>query len=273
MMGMMARKVWNTYCRLYGSFGEGPVSVPKVLSRMRISEPMCRKVVWTLGRGGLLERVGKEGREVKFRIVPPTEAVPKLVLSSPHVRYREVLRFFGSIQGLDWYVVGTTALNYHAPYHAPTIELASKRPVQLRKKAKGFGHICFQVSDEVPAEFEEAELEGIHFKISSVEDAVVQAYANYPNTPIGVSGLDYMAAIAMRAKGEHLNTKRFRELPLGARKHLRRVMAYLNFKRDLTKEPPADEVEEEAWRRRFADTRGKVVDMVDTLSLGAVMWM
>lgn len=270
---MIEKEIWATYCKLYGEFGEGPVSVPEALKRIKISPPMCKKAFWVLKQKGLLERLGRENRRVKFRVVPPREAGMRLALKHPDVRFREIMNFFAAIKGLDWYVVGTTALNYHAPYHAPTIELASKHPMQLRKKVTRFGHIRSQVSDEVAAEFEEAELEGIHFKISSVEDAVIQAYANYPNTPISVSSLDYMAAIAMRAKGEHLNAERFKELPPEARKHLRWVMAHLNFKRNLIKEPPTDEVEEEAWRRQFADARGKVVDMVDTLSLEAVVWM
>ena len=264
MMEMMARKVWNTYCRLYGHFSEGPVSVPEVLSRMRISEPMCRKVVWTLGRGGLLERVGKEGREVKFRIVPPAEAVPKLVFSSPHVRYRELMRFFGSIRGLDWYLVSTTALNYYSPYYAPSLELGSRANRRLRAAVK-VPYLKVQISKRVPKSYEVVELEGVVFKIASVEDAIVQSYATYPKTPIALHSLDYMAAIAMKIKGKKLDTKRFDELPASAREHLRGVVKNLSLERD-----PLNEIGDMAELFLSASPSIHVCRLVETLAEDAI---
>lgn len=264
MRKMMTRNVWNTYCRLYGRFGEGPVSVPEVLSHIRISKPMCRKVVWTLGRGGLLERVGKDGREVKFRIVPPAEAVPKLVLSSPHVRYRELLRFFGSIQGLDWYLVGTTALNYYAPYYAPSLELGSRNPGRFKRVVKS-PYLRVQISKRVPKSYEVAELEGVVFKIASIEDAIVQSYAAYPKTQIALHSLDYTAAIAMKIKGEKLDTKRFDELPAPAREHLRGVVENLSPERD-----PLNEIGNMAELFLSASPSTHVCRLVETLAEDAL---
>jgi hypothetical protein len=264
MMEMMARKVWDTYCRLYGRFGEGPISVPEVLSRMRISEPMCRKVVWTLKREGLLERVRKEGRKVKFRIVPPAEVATKLVLSSPHVRYRELLKFFGSIQWVDWYVVGTTALNYYAPYYAPSLELGSENPRQLNAALK-FPYLRVQSSKRVPKSYEVAELEGVVFKIASVEDAIVQSYAAYPKTQIALHSLDYMAAIAMKIKGGKLDTKRFDELPAPARKHLRGVVKNLSSERD-----PLNEIGDMAELFLSAAPSTHVCRFIETLAEDAL---
>lgn len=264
MMEMMARKVLNTYCRLYGRFGEGPISVPEILSRMRISEPMCRKVVWTLRQGGLLERVGKDGREVKFRIVPPAEVTTKMILSSPHVRYRELLRFFGSIQGLDWYLVGTTALNYYAPYYAPNLEFGSKEPRRL-KAAMGSPYLRVQVSKRVPKSYEVAELEGMVFKIASVEDAIVQSYATYPKTPIATHSLDYMAAIAMKIKGRKLDAKRFDELSAPAREHLREVIKNFSPERD-----PLDEIGDMAELFLSASPPTHASRLIETLAEDAL---
>lgn len=264
MMEMMAKKVWNTYCRLYGRFGEGPISVPEILSRMRISEPMCRKVVWTLRRRELLKQVGKEGREVKFQIVPPTEVATKLVLSSPHVKYRELLRFFGSIKGLDWYLVGTTALNYYAPYYAPNLELGSKEPRRL-KATMEFPYLRVQVSKQVPKRYEVAELEGVVFKIASVEDAIVQVYTTYPKTPIVPHSLDYMAAIAMKIKGKKLDIKRFDELPASTRKHLREVIKNLSPERD-----PLNEIGDMAELFLSAPPSTHASRLIETLAEGAI---
>lgn len=259
MMKMMPRKVWNTYCELYGRFGGGAVSVPDILSRMRISEPMCRKAVWTLRRGGLLEQVGKEGREVKFRITPPAEAAAKLALSSPHVRYRELLRFFESIRGLDWYLVGTTALNYYSPYYAPRLELGSEEPRRL-KMAKS-PYLCVQISRGAPRSYEVVELEGVGFRIASVEDAIVRSYGAYPRTPIALHSLDYMAAVAMKIKGKKLNTKRFDELPAPARKHLREVIKNLSPERD-----PLDEIGDMAELFLSAPPSTHVCRLIETLA-------
>lgn len=260
---MMARKVWDAYCRFYGHFGEGPVSVPELLSRMRISEPMCRKVVWTLKRGGLLEQVGKEGREVKFRVVPPTQAAARIALSSPHVRYRELMRFFESIRGLDWYLVGTTALNYYSPYYAPVLELGSKEPKRL-KAAIEFPYLAAQVSNRVPKDYEAVDLEGLIFMIASVEDAIVQSYTDYPQTPIAPHSLDYMAAVAMKIKGEKLDIKRFDELPALVRKHLRGVLKNLSPERD-----PLNEIGDMAELFLSASPSARASRLIETLAEGA----
>lgn len=265
MIEMMTRGVWNTYCRLYGRFGEGPVSVPEVLSRINISEPMCRKVVWTLKQGGLLERVGKEGRETKFRIIPPAEVASKLVLSSPHVRYRELLRFFGSVQGPDLYLVGTTALNYYAPYYAPRLELGSKDPRQL--DVVKFPYLRVQISKRVPKSYETAALEGIIFKIASVEDAIVQSYITYPETPIALRSLDYMAAIAMKTKEREFDIKRLGELPAPARRHLHDVFKELSPRRD-----PLNEIGDMAELFLSASPPTRVGRLIETLAEDA-LWL
>jgi hypothetical protein len=252
----MQEKVWSTYCRLYGEFGTGEFGVPEALSRIRISEPMCRKVVWTLRKEGFLERVGREGRRVKFRAVPPTEAALRMALRDPFVRYREVLRFFESIRGPDWYLVGTTALNYYLPCFAPVLELGGREPAKLKEIAPPYLRLV--VSKDVPRSYETIEFEGTVFRVASVEDAIVQSYRNFPATLIDSVEIDYMAAVAMKIRGERLDTDRFEELPAPAREHVREVMAKLSY-------DPMDELGEMAELFLSASPQGRIEGLLDKL--------
>ncbi|MEA1905090.1 MAG: hypothetical protein U9M97_04330 [Candidatus Hadarchaeota archaeon] len=271
---MMNNSVWEAYFEIYNRFSKGPVSAQDIVAHTHLSEPMCRKVIWTLKNKGLLEKVGRENRQAKFEVVPPTEGAVRLVLSHLDVRYRHGLDFFKELQtqGLDYYLVGTTALNYYAACYAPVLELACKNVSGARKVARRY-YIRAQIGDRIPSEFEKAELEGIRFKVASVEDAIIQSYAHYPDTLIDRPTLDYMTAIALRVRGRSLKTGRFRKLPPRARKHLKRILGALDLERDLRRAQPRDVIEEEARRVILTDATTNARKLVETLSLmGAAVW-
>lgn len=271
---MMDKSIWNAYCQIYSEFGRGPVSAGDVVARTDLSEPMVRKVIWELKSRDILEKAGREGREVKFCLISPIEGGARIALSSPNVRYRYVVEFLGEIQGANCYIAGTTALNYYAPCHAPVLELGCERPSELEKATERHPYVRTRVTRRVPSEWEDAELEGVRLRIASVEDAVLSSYADYPNAVMDLPTLDYMTAIALRVKGKALRVKRFGVLPTPARRHLKRILGELDLTRDLRRSFPRDVIEEEAKRTISADASTNARRLVETLTLmGAAVWL
>jgi hypothetical protein len=253
---VVPRKIWEIYCDLYGHFGTGGFGVPEALSRVRTSEPMCRKAILTLRRFGLLKRTGREGRRVTYRVVPPEEAGIRLALRSPSVRYRELLRFFQSIRELEWYLIGTSALNYYLPCYAPILELGSPEPVKVRESTPSYLRLV--VSEDIPKNHEAVEFDGITFRIASVEDAIVRSYRNFPVTLVNPVEIDYMVAVAMKIKGDSLDARRFEELPPPAREHLEEVKRKMSF-------DPLGELEEMAELFLSASPRDRVEGLLEEL--------
>jgi hypothetical protein len=250
------RKIWEIYCDLYGHFGTGGFTLPEALSRLRISEPMCRKAILILRRSGLARRAGRGGRRVVYRVVPPDEAGMRMALRRPSVRYRELLRFFESIKELEWYIIGTSALNYYLPRYAPVLELGSPEPAKIGEHAPP--HLRLAISGDVPKDHEAVEFDGMTFRIASVEDAIVQSYRNFPLTLINPVEIDYMAAVAMKIKGSSLDTRRFEELPPPAREHLEEVRRKMSF-------DPLGELEEMAELFLSASPRDRVEGLLGEL--------
>jgi hypothetical protein len=250
------RRIWEIYCDLYGHFGTGEFGVPEALSRVRISEPMCRKAIWTLGKSGLLRRAERRGRIIAYRVIPPSEAGMRLALRRPSVRYRELLRFFEFIRELEWYLTGTSALNYYLPCHAPILELGSPEPAKVKEPAPPYLRLA--VSEGTPRNFESVEFDGITFRIASVEDAIAQSYRRYPVSLIDPVTIDYMAAVAMKIKGDSLDTRRFEELPPPAMEHLEEVRKKMSF-------DPLDELEEMAELFLSASPQARIRRLLDKL--------
>jgi hypothetical protein len=256
------RRIWEIYCDLYGHFGTEGFGVPEALSSLRISEPMCRKAILTLMRLGLLKRTGREGRRVVYRVVPPDEAGVRLALRRPSVRYRELLRFFESIKEMEWYLIGTSALNYYLPCYAPVLELGSPEPA-IRAFAPPYLRLV--VSEDIPREYEAVEFNGITFRIASVEDAIVRSYRSFPATLVNPVEIDYMAAVAMKIKGDSLDTSRFEELPSPAREHLEEV------RRKMSSDP-LGELKEMAELFLSASPRNRIEALLEELKEALRVW-
>lgn len=270
---MLSKSIWNAYCGIYAELGEGPVSAVDIMDHTRLSGPMARKVIWELKNKSIMKKVGREGREVKYSLVSPIEGAVRLALSDPHVRFRHVMDFLEDAQVVEHYITGTTALNYHAPYHSPVLELACEKPARLRKIVEKYPYIRTQVSGRIPLRWEEVELENIHLRVASVEDAVIESYSNYPEVVVDVSSLDYMSEIALLSRGESLKVERLEELGVDAREHVEELLSEFDFTRDLREEVPHNVIEEEAKRRLVATPQAKANGMIETLTLpGGAVW-
>lgn len=271
---MMSKSVWSAYCGIYAELGGGPVSAVDIMDRMGLSDPMARKVIWELKNRGLMKKVGREGREVKYSLISPIDGGARLALSNPRVRYRYVIEFFGDVQVVNPYVIATTALNYHAPNYAPILEIACGTPSELNAIVDRYPYVRTRISERIPSEWEEVRFEGASFRVASVEDTVIESYRDYPDVVMSLSSLDYMTAIALRAKGEALERERFKELPTSARNHIEKILDELDFSHDLREEPPRDVIEEEAERRLDLDPAVKASGMIERLSLPrAAVWL
>lgn len=197
---MLQRKVWDTYHRLYEVFGGEPVSVPRAMSRMRISRPSCKKMVRVLRLAGLLVPRGKDGREAMYEVVPPQRAGVLIALRRPLMRLRYVLDFSHALDRRvsPWYVTGVTALNYYLPYRSPAFEVATRFPREVRELAREYPYINVFAAEGRPGRSYEVLTPFATFRVASLEDALIKAYSSPPS--VGVLALDeFAASIARRA--------------------------------------------------------------------------